>query len=50
MLNEAANNNDIMCIANIVMNEVSKSNDARRVGNNVHLTAMGAQLFSMAAI
>ena len=44
------NNNDDMCIANIVLNEVPNSNDAKRVGNNVRLTAMGARQFSMVAI
>ena len=50
MLNEAPNNNDIMRVANIVLKEVPNSNDAKRLGNNEHLTAMGAQQFSMAAI
>ena len=50
VLNEVPNNNDITCVANIVLNEVPYSNDATRVGNNVRLTAMGAQHFSMAAI
>ena len=44
------NNNDVKCIANIVLNEVPNSNDSTRVGNNVHLTAVGTQQFSMAAI
>ena len=48
MLNEAPNNNDITRIANIVLNEVPNSNDATDVGNNVRLTAMGAQQFSVA--
>ena len=50
MLNEAPNNNVVTRIANIVLNEAPNSNDATRIGNNVHLTAMGAQQFSMAAI
>ena len=50
MLNEAPNNNDVMHVANIVLNEVTNNNDATSVGNNVHLTAMDAQQFSMAAI
>ena len=50
MLNEVSNNNDVTCIANIVLNEAPNSNDDMRVGNNVRLTAMGAQQFSMAAI
>ena len=37
-------------IANIMLNEVPNSNDAMRVGNNVRLTAMGTQQFSMVAI
>ena len=49
MLNEPPNNNDVMRVANIMLNEAPNSNDATRVGNNVHLTAMGAQQFSMAA-
>ena len=50
MLNEAPNNNDVMRIANIVLNEVPNINDATRVEKKVHLTAMGAQQFSMAII
>ena len=50
MLNEAPNNNVVTRIANIVLNEAPNSNDATRIGNNVHLTAMGAQQFSMAVI
>ena len=50
MLNEAPNNNDIKCVANIVLNKACNSNDATRVGNNVCLTAMGAQQFSVVAI
>ena len=50
VLNETPNNNKIKRIANIVLNEESNSNDATRVGNNVRLTAVGAQQFSMAAI
>ena len=37
-------------MANMVLNEVPNSNDAMCVENNVHLTAMGAQQFSMATI
>ena len=37
MLNDASNNNDVMRVANIVLNEV-------------HLTTMGAQQFSVAAL
>ena len=47
MLNKARNNNDGTCIANVVLIEVP---DATCVGNNVCLTAMCAQQFSMAAI
>ena len=50
MLNKARNNNDVMCIANIMLNEVPDSNDTTHVANNVHLTTMGAQQFSMVAI
>ena len=44
------NNNDIMRVANIVLNEAPNGNDAMCVAKNVHLTTMGAQQFSMAAI
>ena len=50
MSNEAPNNNDVVRVANIVLNEAPNSNDATHAGNNAHLTAMGAQQFSMAAI
>ena len=50
MLKEAPNNNDIMLIANIMLNEVLNSNDTTRIGNNVCLITMGAQQFLMAAI
>ena len=50
MLNEAPNNNDIKHVVNIKLNEAPNSNDAMCVGNNVHLTAVGAQQFSMATI
>ena len=50
MLNETANNNYVKRIANIVLNEVPNSNDAMCVGNNVCLTAVGAQQFSMVVI
>ena len=45
-----ANKNDVTRVANMVLNEVPNSYDAMRVGNDVRLTAMGAQQFSMAAI
>ena len=50
MLNEAPNNNDIKRVANIVLNKEPNSNDATCIGNNVCLTAVGAQQFSMVAI
>ena len=50
MLNEAPNNNDVKRVANIMLNKVPKSNDPMRVGNNVCLTVVGTQQFSMAAI
>ena len=50
MLNEEPNNNDVKRVANNVLNEAPNSNDATRVGINVHLTAVGAQQFSMATI
>ena len=48
MLNEVPNNNDVKCVANIVLNEAPNSNDAMRIGNSVRLTAVGAQQFLMA--
>ena len=50
MLNKVPNNNDITRIANIVLNEAPNSNDATCVTNNVRLTTMGTQQFSMVAI
>ena len=50
MLNEVLNNNDFTHIANIVLNEAPNSNSAMHVGNNVCLTVMGAEQFSIAAI
>ena len=50
MLNEAPNNNDVKCIANIVLNKAPNCNDTTCVGNNVRLTAVGAQQFLMVAI
>ena len=50
MLNEAPNNSDVMCIANIVLKKAPNSNDAIRIANNVHLTIMGAQQLWMEAI
>ena len=46
MLNEVPNNNDVKRVANI---EAPNSNDPTSVGNNVCLTAVGAQ-FLMVAI
>ena len=37
-------------VANIVLNEVLNNNDAMPVVNNMQLTAVGAQEFSMAAV
>ena len=50
MLNEVPNNNDVKRIANIMLNKAPNSNDATCVGNNVCLTAVDAQQFSMVAI
>ena len=50
MLNEASNNNDVKRVANNMFNEAPNSNDATCVCSNVHLTAVGAQQFSMATI
>ena len=50
MLNKVPNNSDFKRVANIVLNEAPNSNDATGVGNNVHLTAVSAQQFSMVAI
>ena len=50
MLNEAPNNIDVKCVANIMLNEAPNSNDGTCVGNNVCLTAVGAQQFLMVAI
>ena len=50
MLNEVPNNKDIKRVANIVLNKAPNSNDTTCVGINVHLTAMGKQQFSMAAM
>ena len=50
MLNEVPNNNYVTCIANVVLNKVPISDDDMCVGNNVRLTVMGAQQFSIVAI
>ena len=47
MLNEAPNNINFKRLANIVLNKAPNSNDATRVGNNMRLTAVDAQQFSM---
>ena len=49
MLNEVPNNNDVMRIENMVLNKVPNGNDAMCVVNNVCLTTMGAQQFSLVA-
>ena len=36
VLNKELNNNDVKCVANIILNEAPKCNDATRVGNSVH--------------
>ena len=36
-MNEAPNNNDFTCLANIMLNEAPNSNDAMHIANNVHL-------------
>ena len=50
MVNESPNDNDVRHVTNIVLNEAPNNNDAMHIGNNVHLTAMGAQQFSMVAM
>ena len=50
MLNKAPTNNDVKSIANITLNEAANRNDATHIGNNVRLTAVGAQQFLMVAI
>ena len=50
VLNKVPSNYDVTRVANIVLSETPNSNDTMRVGNNVRLTAIGAQQFSMAAI
>ena len=44
------NNNDVTCVANMVLNEAPNSNDPMCVANNVYLTTMGAPQFSMETI
>ena len=50
MLNEVPNNNDVTHVANIVFDKAPNSNDAMCIVNNVCLTTMGAQQFSMVAM
>ena len=50
MSNKVPNNNDIKCVANIVLNKAPNSNGTTHVANDVCLTTMGGQQFSMAAI
>ena len=47
MLNEVPNNNDVTHVANIVFDKAPNSNDAAYIVNNVRLTTMSAQQFSM---
>ena len=50
VLYKVPNNKNVKHIANIMLNKAPNSNDATRVGNNVRLTAVDAQQFSMVAI
>ena len=50
MLHKVPNSNDVTPVTNIVLNKVPNSKDATLIGNNVRLTTMGAQQFSMCAI
>ena len=43
VFNKAPNNKDIMHLVNILVKNVSNSNVAMHVVNNVHLAAMGTQ-------
>ena len=49
-MNGTPNNQNVMHVANVMLNEVPNSNDAIYVANNVCLSAVGTQQFSMAAI
>ena len=40
MLSKVPNNNDVMCIANIMLNKIPNSSDAIHVAINMHLTTM----------
>ena len=44
------NNKDVTRVDYIVLKEAPNSNDATHVSNNVHLTNVSAQQFSMVAI
>ena len=50
MLNEVPSNNDVTHVIYIVLNEVPNSNDVMCIANDVFLTTMGTQQFSMAAL
>ena len=50
MLNKVLNNIDFTHMPNIVLNEAPITNDATRLVNNMRLTIMGAEQFSVAAI
>ena len=50
MLKNVPNNKDITWVVNIVLNDAPNSNDTKLVANNVCLTTMGGQHFSMVAI
>ena len=50
MLNKVPHNNDVKHVANIMLNKAPNSNDVTCVGNNVCLTAVGVQQFSVPAI
>ena len=47
MLNEVPDNTDITRVANTILNEVPNSTDVICIVNDMHLTTMGAQQFSM---
>ena len=49
MLNKVLNKNEVMRVANM-LNEAPNSNDATCIANNVHLTTMDPQQFSIGAI
>ena len=48
MLNEVPNNNEFKRVVNILLNEAPNRKNPTRVGNNVRITAVGSQQFSMA--